>query len=191
MRQRWSIGRFRGRITLSHVIPTDVVFFAAREKIFPAPFLFTCQLLQSAFAPTTGQCGVAVEEGTKGVISGNFSVYGGRKFNDLQRKFLAGTPRKELIKRSTTGSGQIPVTLLDTVPTNRRALKKPWTCFRRKFSRHLRTRRLPPWQSGLEYHAGTLTAFVKATARSHGIGSRSRGWWALICDQGHRRLPLL
>lgn len=77
MRQRWSIGRFRGRITLSHVIPTDVVFFAAREKIFPAPFLFTCQLLQSAFAPTTGQWGVAVEEGT---IRSNF-----RQFQRLRR----------------------------------------------------------------------------------------------------------
>ena len=39
--------------------------------------------------------GVAVEKGTKAVISGNFSVYGERKFNNLQTTFCLETPRKE------------------------------------------------------------------------------------------------
>jgi len=39
--------------------------------------------------------GVAVEKGTSAVILVNFSVFDERTFNNLQRKFLAETPRKE------------------------------------------------------------------------------------------------
>jgi hypothetical protein len=38
---------------------------------------------------------VAVEKGTKAVISANSSVYGERTFNNLQTNFIAEIPRKE------------------------------------------------------------------------------------------------
>ncbi|MFZ3211638.1 MAG: hypothetical protein WA188_08990 [Terriglobales bacterium] len=38
---------------------------------------------------------MAVEKGTKAVISANFSVYGERTFNNLRANFVVGTPRKE------------------------------------------------------------------------------------------------
>jgi len=39
--------------------------------------------------------GVAVEKGTKAVILANFSVFGERKFNNLQANFEIETLRKE------------------------------------------------------------------------------------------------
>jgi hypothetical protein len=39
--------------------------------------------------------GVAVEKGTKAVISVNFSAYGKRRFNDLRANFVREIPRKE------------------------------------------------------------------------------------------------
>jgi hypothetical protein len=41
------------------------------------------------------KAGVAVEKGTKAVISVNFSVYGKRTFNDLRVNFAGEIPRKE------------------------------------------------------------------------------------------------
>jgi hypothetical protein len=38
---------------------------------------------------------VAVEKGTKAVISVNFSAYGKRRFNDLRANFVHEIPRKE------------------------------------------------------------------------------------------------
>jgi hypothetical protein len=38
---------------------------------------------------------VAVEKGTKAVISANFSAYGKRRFNDLRANFVREIPRKE------------------------------------------------------------------------------------------------
>jgi hypothetical protein len=39
--------------------------------------------------------GVAVEKGTKAVISVNFSAYGKRRFNDLRANFVGEIRRKE------------------------------------------------------------------------------------------------
>jgi hypothetical protein len=39
--------------------------------------------------------GVAVEKGTKAVISVNFSVYGRRTFNNLRTNFAAEIPKKD------------------------------------------------------------------------------------------------
>jgi hypothetical protein len=39
--------------------------------------------------------GVAVEKGTKAVISANFSAYGKRRFNNLRANFVREIPRKE------------------------------------------------------------------------------------------------
>jgi hypothetical protein len=39
--------------------------------------------------------GVAVEKGTKAVISVNFSAYGKRRFNDLRANFVREIRRKE------------------------------------------------------------------------------------------------
>jgi len=39
--------------------------------------------------------GVAVEKGTKAVISMNFSAYGERTFNNLRANFAGEIPRKE------------------------------------------------------------------------------------------------
>jgi hypothetical protein len=38
---------------------------------------------------------VAVEKGTKAVISVNFSAYGKRRFNDLRANFVREIPLKE------------------------------------------------------------------------------------------------
>jgi len=38
---------------------------------------------------------VAVEKGTKAVISVNFSAYGERTFNNLRANFVGEIPRKE------------------------------------------------------------------------------------------------
>ena len=38
---------------------------------------------------------VAVEKGTKAVISVNFSAYGKRRFNNLRANFVREIPRKE------------------------------------------------------------------------------------------------
>jgi len=38
---------------------------------------------------------VAVEKGTKAVISANFSAYGKRRFNNLRANFVREIPRKE------------------------------------------------------------------------------------------------
>src|SRR6266852_3229809 len=53
----------------------------------------------------------------------------------------------------------------------------PNRCFRRRFSQHLRKHRLRPSQRRSEYRAGTLAAFVRATALIHGTGWRWRSWW--------------
>jgi hypothetical protein len=42
---------------------------------------------------------VAVEKGTKKVISVNFSVYGKRTFNNLRANFGAETPRKGVFQQ--------------------------------------------------------------------------------------------
>jgi len=39
--------------------------------------------------------GVAVEKGTKAVISVNFSAYGKRRFNNLRANFVREIPREE------------------------------------------------------------------------------------------------
>jgi hypothetical protein len=38
---------------------------------------------------------VAVEKGTKAVISANFSAYGKRRFNNLRANFVREIPREE------------------------------------------------------------------------------------------------
>jgi hypothetical protein len=42
---------------------------------------------------------VAVEKGTKAVISANFGVYGERTFNNLQRDFTVEIPPKEFFQQ--------------------------------------------------------------------------------------------
>ena len=54
--------------------------------------------------------GVAVEKGTKAVISVNFSAYGKRRFNNLRANFVREIPREEFFNtysrlRSLTRSG--------------------------------------------------------------------------------------
>ena len=50
----------------------------------------------------------------------------------------------------------------------------PNRSFQKKFNRHWRGSQLRPSQRGLAYRAGTLAAFVRATARIHGTGRRLR-----------------
>jgi hypothetical protein len=51
---------------------------------------------------------VAVEKGTKAVISVNFSAYGKRRFNNLRANFVREIPRKEFFNSVGPGrwSGQ-------------------------------------------------------------------------------------
>jgi len=50
---------------------------------------------------------VAVEKGTKAVISLNFSVYSERKFNNLRTNFLAETGQKEFFNSHACPFGPI------------------------------------------------------------------------------------
>jgi hypothetical protein len=66
----------------------------------------------------------------------------------------------------------------------------PNRSFRRKFNLHSRERQLRPLQRGLEYRAGTLAAFARATARIHGTGTLWQYWLVfrlrLPRDAGHK-----
>jgi hypothetical protein len=57
-----------------------------------APALYSKVQILSNWLTLTG---VAVEKGTKAVISVNFSAYGKRRFNNLRANFVREIPRKE------------------------------------------------------------------------------------------------
>jgi hypothetical protein len=65
--------------------------------------------------PLLAQSGVAVEKGTKAVISVNFSAYGKRRFNNLQANFVREIPR---FVKSREKSFSIPTGVITQSPVN-------------------------------------------------------------------------